>query len=62
MISSKELSLRQTKRVIGTLERVEQTVEEFLKAGGKIKTCRESNRGFWYKMKYGLQFRESEFK
>ena len=58
MISSKELSRRETLRRINRLEVVHESIESFLKAGRKITICKPSRRGYWYKMKYGMQFRE----
>jgi len=58
MISSKELSRREVLRKINKLEVMEESIESFLKAGKKITMCKPSRRGHWYKMRYGLQFRE----
>lgn len=58
MISSKELSRRETMRAIGTLDRVQESVDSFLKRKKEITQCNPSRRGHWYKMRYGMQFRE----
>ena len=56
MIPNSELNRRAILRSTKSLERVQESMEHFLKRK-KLTQCKTRKTGYWYKMKYGMQFR-----